>query len=63
MCPAGPGRERVGAINWCFGGVAMVVAVVRRVLDVGGVVRYVSSLILSLERTYLLTYACFWGVH
>jgi len=41
----------------------MVVAVVRRVLDVGGVVRYVSSLILSLERTYLLTYACFWGVH
>ena len=39
----GPEREMLGSINWCFGGVATAAAVVRRILDVGGVVRYMSS--------------------
>jgi hypothetical protein len=46
----GPERDMLGSINWCFGGVATAAAVVRRILDVGGVVRYVSLMILYLER-------------
>jgi hypothetical protein len=37
----GPERDMLGSINWCFGGVATALAVVCRVLNVGGVVRYV----------------------
>jgi hypothetical protein len=37
----GPERDMVGSISWCFGGVATAAAVMRRTIDVGGVVRYV----------------------
>ena len=47
----------VGSMNWCFGGVATAAAVVLRILDVGGVVRYVFMLVVSLERA-IFVYLC-----
>jgi hypothetical protein len=50
----GPGRDMVGSINWCFGGVGTALAVVLHILDVGGVVRYVFLLTLYVECTLLV---------
>ena len=51
----------VGSMNWCFGGVATAAAVVRRILDVGGVVRYVFMLVVSLERAIFVDLCLLFG--
>jgi uncharacterized membrane protein YtjA (UPF0391 family) len=51
----------VGSMNWCFGGVATAAAVVHRILDVGGVVRYVFMLVVSLERAIFVDLCLLFG--
>ena len=57
----GPEQDMVGSMNWCFGGVATAAAVVLRILDVGGVVRYVFMLVVSLERAIFVDLCLLFG--
>ena len=51
----------LGSNNWCFGSVAAGVAVVRRILDVGGVVRYVFLLVVYLEHAIFVGLCLLFG--
>ena len=57
----GPERDMLSSNNWCFGSVAAGVAVVRRILDVGGVVRYVFLLVVYLEHAIFVGLCLLFG--
>ena len=57
----GPERDMLSSNNWCFGGVATAVAVLRRVLAIGGVIRYVFLLVVYLERAIFVDLCLLFG--